>query len=217
MPGVTDERDEQRTRTHSPSPPSPRGAPGASVVTAARLLDVSARPGSAWLTLRTPCGKLTSTARTRSAASGVSGGAPLRQSAAPARSGRSSREPPCSRRPYSARNASALSAAAAHTAPSASGGTRRTAEASRGIALCLSPPSIATRPTPRAAPSACCAARAASCTALAWPLSMQIPEWPPSSPCTRSSQREGGGAACAGGSRAIGSASRASPPPAQPM
>lgn len=145
--------------------------------TVARSVDVSTSPGMSLLIARTPCGRATSSARARWVA------AALQAFAGNVASGRRQARPGSAVRISSATAASSCSTPASRAARAAAA-TTTVARASRGIALCLSPPlSVATR-TSTPARRTCHSARARTFTALARWRWMSTPECPPFKPLT---------------------------------
>mmetsp|Transcript_27153 Transcript_27153/g.90867 ORF Transcript_27153/g.90867 Transcript_27153/m.90867 type:complete len:223 (-) Transcript_27153:615-1283(-) len=201
MAGPRKDREEQSTLSEA-----------SLVETAARLLEVSTSPGTSLENLRGPCGMLMSTSRARVVLSSSAG----RVSPSEAVSSSATREADGSLG-YSLRMSSADALAASSAAGSASRGTASTMRASRGMALCLSPPLMVTRRTP--GPAEFMARRAVAARrqrALARPSWMLMPLWPPMSPSTRTSTSAASGPTGAA-SRASGMSIEMSPPPAHPM
>mmetsp|Transcript_108281 Transcript_108281/g.334396 ORF Transcript_108281/g.334396 Transcript_108281/m.334396 type:complete len:310 (-) Transcript_108281:327-1256(-) len=177
-----------RSRAASRAPPSEERVeswiltPPPAVCTEATLLEVSTRPSMACDILMTPWGRERNVDK-------ILWASPLEKAScagSPVGSAETAR--PVSSRPNSSRSASARRATASAAAGTASSGSATTARASRGIALCLSPPSMATSSAAGIWESTSEARAPAITTALPRPSWMLMPLWPPSKPRTCSSK-----------------------------
>mmetsp|Transcript_109010 Transcript_109010/g.308267 ORF Transcript_109010/g.308267 Transcript_109010/m.308267 type:complete len:274 (-) Transcript_109010:455-1276(-) len=153
--------------------------PSAVVFTEATLLDVSTSPSMAWDILTTPCGSRRSAATTRAESAAENAAAPRGRGAASTDTARPVSSTPnssCMRPPRL--TAAAVALAAAPT------GAATTARASRGMALCLSPPSILMSLACGISASTSAARSPAMTIAFPRPSWILIPLCPPSRPPT---------------------------------